>query len=673
MVPRRLSLPNDTTDYDQLFKPSSPSAPQPAPSSGGQDYDAMFAPNSGGPPSTYTMGQRLGAGFIRGAEKGIYWPVEGLAKGTDWLGLTQGKGQEMADLEQQRQGTYQQNYGNDPIANLANLAGQVVSTAPLIGMGGKALGALADYAGVTTAAKSLPSVVQKLGAPALTGATQGIAGTALTSGPEGPDTNPFDLAVTGGVGAGAGLIGAGVGKAAGAIGNYLTSGTPTGIRNTVARTLTESGISPAQAIAKMRQMGPDATLTDVLGVKQAAKLGLDQDAAQKLFSLRHFGNEETPSQIDRIGDIIKRTTGTNANYLETEDKLFADRTANAGPLFERAFQAPVPNSAFQALKPILMSPKGQQGLEIGLRQAQDAALVQGVPFNPADYGLVQDASGRWNWLNAGPNLRLMHAVKEGLDDIVEKSRAQNNGRLDKDGYLAAGIAKRFRDTLRDAVPEYGQALDAWAGPSASREALEMGKNALRTDYEVTARDVQNLTPSQKDFYKIGLSKAMADQISGSDSSDKVKALFGSQKLRQRIQAAFDDPKSFSEFRDAMRGEAAMAQSNRDIGSGAAQGQLSVNPLQLVRPVISAMHGNYHGAALHLLGSMMDQGNAAPNAAVNRLLLTPDVNYVEKALLGKPSIGEIAGAAGRGAGRAVLHALPQASTISLPRPDQTGPT
>lgn len=234
----------------------------------------------------------------------------------------------------------------------------------------------------------------------------------------------------------------------------------------------------------------------------------------------------------------------------------AKQTA-AAPKFDAALNA-------QPLNPDLIEPGGALD-NLMSRPSMIAAANNALSIakeageNPASLGIGFDAEGNVKFQNV-PSWKTLQYMKEGLDDVLDTYRDKMTGRLvlDKQGTATLGTANAFRNLLTTENPAYGAALDAWSGPSASQSAIKMGQTVLSRNPGQIADDLANLSPSDKEFYKLGVSQALKDSVAKTGAAgDEARKLVGNDYLKQQLRPLFNDDASYNRFIDSATSESQM--------------------------------------------------------------------------------------------------------------------
>jgi hypothetical protein len=230
------------------------------------------------------------------------------------------------------------------------------------------------------------------------------------------------------------------------------------------------------------------------------------------------------------------------------------------------------------------------------------------------------------------SFRALDAAKRGLDDVLENYRDPTTGRLNLDqrGKAINDVRVSLVKHLDSINPDYAAARQAYAGPSQSLDAMNMGKRALLADPEVTAKVVSNLSPGDKQFYLSGLTRALQDKISSAqDGADVTRRIFGNDLIRSKIAAAFDNPAAFEKFQKQMESEATFAQTRNQVLKGSQTARRLAGQADAAQPLLAAggqlLSGNV-GSALATgvkgVTNYLLQPSQAQASALGNLLFTP---------------------------------------------------
>lgn len=357
--------------------------------------------------------------------------------------------------------------------------------------------------------------------------------------------------------------------------------------------LTRAGLTPAE---KRLNAALTADKVDTAALPKGAAL-LDVAGEATARQARAVNTRGSPASV-RLAEQLQQRAGARAdrlrenvatglsgkNLYESTDELLAARKAAADPLYEAAFAEAKPVDTAKLLA----------GLD---EQLQDAAGGIETALQKARGFLVRDGSLK-------TSLRSLHHAKLALDDAIDAAGKDSSlGRLAKRELI--DVRNKLLSAIDDANPTYAKARAAYAGPSQSMEALDIGRSLLAEDAELGAREIAKLSAGDKEFVKVGLARALNDAIGrGEGKPGLAKSLLAGDKGR-RARAAFDSDEQFQAFVASIEREAKGAAQEQFItgGSQTAARQADVRALDGV----SGKVGRAISAPLETAGKITEWG------------------------------------------------------------------
>ena len=399
--------------------------------------------------------------FVRDAARGIPIIGGGLDEASAALNtLGGGNYQENLDYQRARDRFNDKQFGG--LSTGTQIAGGIAGTVGTLG----ALGVGGVAGGAANATRLMPTVTQALRAGAV---GSGVGAADAFTRAEGD--NRAGSAAIGGVAGG--VLGAATPYVAGAVGtgakrvmNYLTSDAA----------LQRLGISRQAANVLIRQLSTDDTLTQTGAqrIQEAGPQSMLADAGQSATNLLDTALQRSGPGSTAARQAIEQRA-TQANQWLTQS---LDQTFGTAPVGVETRQAAIRN-----------------GTAAARGNAYDAAYDQPIDFNtPAGQQLAQDiqrlqASAPWAIEEANSEIamrgeqptmvRILDRATRALNSAA--TRGERGGALGGNtplGAAAGGLAQDIRASLRQAVPEYGTALDTAADPIRRVQATEFGATIL---------------------------------------------------------------------------------------------------------------------------------------------------------------------------------------------------
>lgn len=483
----------------------------------------------------------------------------------------------------------------------------VAATAAQIGGGLLTGGAGAAKAAGAQALKAIPTFAKATAAGAGVGALTGFGSA------EGGLGNRLEGGATGG--AVGGVVGAAAPFALKAIGTAVSPITSRFqpaeklAQSKIAQALERDGLTPDAVSARMKDLGPDAVLADaggenLMGLTRAAASipGKTKNVAADVLNARQEG------QGARILAGAERNLDNTADFYSNVDDLIARRESAARPLYDKVMKPDnlVPEDKFAAI-------------------ASDPFMANTIKSVKGDdlYGMSDLADN---------SLPVLDAAKKRLDDLIESAkRGGENNRA----RLLTERKQALVGAADEAFPDYAAARAAWEGPSRAMDALNQGREFIKSDAEVTVKAMAKMSDTDQEFFRAGVVRQIRDSLYNTDDGvNAVRRLFGNKMKREKLAAAFPDERSFRDFERTMQNEATFFQTRAKVLQGS-----RTTPLKeeiddmggggLLGPTVAAAaRGNLMGAAGNLMGAAMNRLSAPRESVANALtdtLLKPQPN------------------------------------------------
>ena len=216
----------------------------------------------------------------------------------------------------------------------------------------------------------------------------------------------------------------------------------------------------------------------------------------------------------------------------------------------------------------------------------------------------------------------LHFIKMGLDEAIDIGKRQGSiGRQLQGGLIQK--KSEFIDII-DAASDgnYKPANAKFAGEMALREAIELGESFARETPDSLQTLVKKMSDSEKEAFRIGVAQSVRNSVdSTADLADAGKKIFGNEKKRQLLRAAFPDDKTFEAFEKRMKARIEQVITRgyapRSGSPTALRDQDVSNLSETADAVTSMLMGNPLPAARSALGRVTDR--ASTSGRVGRAL------------------------------------------------------
>lgn len=526
-------------------------------------------------------------------------------------------------------------YGADhPIASFAaNLAGGLAT-----GVGGvgklaatKAGGAMAQ------SVAALPRWAQLASAGGAAGAVQG-AGDADTG------SRAWGAVKGGTAGAVAGAVLPPVIGVVGKVANKLV-GAPARWAVNALRTPEEQGlralykalqrdeITPAEFSDRMKALGPNAVAADAGGENV---LGLAKAAVRRPGTAKNAGMafqvERAQSAGARVNGALQQAMGVESTATDDIVQGLHQNMRNVAA--EHGYDD-ILNQGQVDLTPDLEKLMGSSTMKKALGQAS-SILDDDIALGRADSKMQQffkmDENGSMFSPFGGfhgdmaerPTLRAWDYVKRGLDAVINDGTDAITGKMSSQAERANALKRQLMSHLDDANPEYKAVRAAYADEKAGETALNLGRTFMREGSDVTERRLSEMTPAERQYFKVGAARAAQDMIeAGKRTGMRYADFLETPGLTKKLRAAFaGDDEGFMSFMGQLENEARMGRTFNKLRGGSDSLENINNDAELGGGLANGIPVSKEGLA-RKLGLMLTEPNAEVSGQLQRLLLTND--------------------------------------------------
>lgn len=311
-------------------------------------------------------------------------------------------------------------------------------------------------------------------------------------------------------------------------------------RSRVATALTRDNSGTGQAAARLRKLGPEATLADA-GGKNTRDL-LDTMAIMPGRTGDRVETMIRGRQVGRPGRMVEGAAGLAGGRQLPEElaALTRQQADNATPLYNAIRDIPV--AADDRLQRILRRPV-----------IQDAIAQARVAAANADEVLPDIRAGE------AVSMATWDRIKRGLDDVIGlKKRGVDAGTANNAAKSTLSDAVRTKQellgVLDDLVPDYKRARDAFSGPAALKDAMEEGRSLFATKPMDLRAMLDGMTVSERDAFRVGAMQALREKVGTESGQTAVLKFWKEPATRERLQAVFPNTRTYRQFEAALLGE-----------------------------------------------------------------------------------------------------------------------
>lgn len=488
----------------------------------------------------------------------------------------------------------------------ARMVGQVIGSAPLMPM--RAFNAVSSgmraLPTVTAAGEKLAApMVNRLGASAATGALGGGEFGALTAG-----TNDDGLLKNMGTGI---ITGALVGPALTTVSDVAQKTLPT-IKNMWANIqinklasdagmepaavknilgiLVNAGMTPVEAQARLNQMGPKATLSDLAQSIQTEASGLASFGGKPTEILKSRYEARSQGANSEASQIMESKLGPKPNIDAEKENIVNQVRKDVDPDYKAAKES----GAVLDISPVVQNIDDQLKTAVG-GKAKALQEVKSYFYN-SDGKLKTSVAD-------------LHEVREAIDEaLASKNPATTYGNITKNSVtdIRSGV-----DAQLKTVPEMQAADNKFASKMQIVNDIDFGNNALKNgmNKEEFAKYYDGVSPERQAAIQKGLRAAIGDQMEKASRGELSEAqrLFGKNSAnRANLEKVFGQ--NGTDALDALQNEAMLRGTEQKVIHGAQTAE---------RQAVQRKYGERNdgpGAGQIVQGAMLDAVTGTPGAA-----------------------------------------------------------
>lgn len=324
--------------------------------------------------------------------------------------------------------------------------------------------------------------------------------------------------------------------------------------------------------------------------------------------------DQPQGQYERINDATERALliRSAASARQSDQQIMRQQAQEGRRLYDEAYNT----SENFDISPAVVG--------MGLRIQQYPAPFASV-LNKARDLFVRSGAGM-NRPFYVDNIRRFDASKKALDDMIET--AQRGG----ENNLARELTQ-FKDDLLNQVHGvdasgaptrnlvYQQARQAWGSAAENREAIELGRAALRDSSEVSAEQYRALTEGQQRLFRIGFLDSMRSTLGKTKPGTDVTQQFQQRRVQELMNEIIPRSRGRNtvfqnrpeRFGDLMRREQRMVQTRNTVLGNSATAQRQQDDMAFAGDALRGMWDRFRSSP-----SLFNMGIEAVGAGIQRV-------------------------------------------------------
>lgn len=350
------------------------------------------------------------------------------------------------------------------------------------------------------------------------------------------------------------VAGGASGLGIGAILNGLVRRSIVGPERRVDEAIRREGLDPVEEAKEIKRdhrrgvpsMLLDVDAPDIAALTQHSLQFGAQDAGDALDALRERHEGARGRTDEQINKLLKPD-----QYFDEENRLLQNVSRDARTkLFQPIYDKYPGLPQDPVLNQIIATPEGQKALAWAWRFYQN---------QPGKKMGKENVTGKVQ----RPSLEFYDYIRKGFDRIIDREERSGGTEFSE---LLRDMRQTYTDRLDELAPkEYKDARAEYAGDLETRDAIRAGRGFMKIQPEQIAEQMKNMSFAQKDVYRTGVAQKLFETL-GASSNDlnAAQKIVGSPDILARIEAISDNPKEFQIFQAALRKEAEMFRTGKDL-------------------------------------------------------------------------------------------------------------
>ncbi|EJF82149.1 hypothetical protein [Bartonella doshiae] len=293
----------------------------------------------------------------------------------------------------------------------------------------------------------------------------------------------------------------------------------------VSQTLGDEGVDKLERALKQR--GPDSMIIDLHDglATRAFKAAKKDHDTYSLISNRL--NERQDASALRVKDALTDVMGPKVDTLNLKQEIIKQAQKKAEPFYERAKASPISNAVSKDLSRLQETPAFQKAYKKAIAQMQ----------NEADATVIGS--------NGYPklNMRILHKMKEVLDDQIKSARIKGKWGYARD---LTDFKQRILDVLDTSSPDYAKARKIYYDERTIGDALEQGKQALKKSVNLDTINSQlsGFGLMEKEAFQKGMRSQIEDAAGNAQNFEhSLLSLFDTKNGQEKLRQSFGEDKA----------------------------------------------------------------------------------------------------------------------------------
>lgn len=194
--------------------------------------------------------------------------------------------------------------------------------------------------------------------------------------------------------------------------------------------------------------------------------------------------------------------------------------------------------------------------------------------------------------------QILHEIKKGLDDVVEKETDAITGKMTGYGRDVANVKREFNDLIKYYNKDYAQANAKFADISRLKSSYNDGLDYMKMETSELASKLKKMTPAERESFRVGMLSDIKDKMSKFKGGDPSRLVFKSDRQKESLKYAFDSVGQYKDFVRQVDAQNELMKTYKKVRGGS-ETQERATLTEDFGMVKDLAQGNFGGAAMNL--------------------------------------------------------------------------
>jgi hypothetical protein len=227
------------------------------------------------------------------------------------------------------------------------------------------------------------------------------------------------------------------------------------------------------------------------------------------------------------------------------------------------------------------------------------------------------------------NTEILHKIKRGLDDVIEKETDNITGKMTSYGADVAKIKREFNDLIKYYNKDYAAANIKFADIAKLKSAYQDGLDYMKMETSELKAALKKMTPAERESFRVGMISDISNRLSKFKGGNPIREVFQSDRQKEALRFAFESEGQFNDFVRQLDATKDLLKTFNRIKrtSGTVENLAAVDvDSRIAKTAGDVARGNFGSALMQMLSPVISRARG----------ITPEVSDVMKQRLFNPN-------------------------------------